>query len=291
MDIRKNTYFCGKYQYMRKILIILLIFISSCQKDEIDVIPVAPNNPPTEVVGKMVSDTINYDVFGGILFKPTNTYGLKPYGCLIVNKSNNYPVYDGLESVRFEVRNGDCSWNDNFNDCSTDRSRYEIQEKDLLQECNNKVITYKTNVYIPTQKRFKPKGGNLMVLTQVNYNDLGGSIFGALTYLVMEDNNRLLIRTHKGFSWDWNQNYTITTSPYDKWYNIRYEIKVSDKNDGYIKVFVDDVLLFTEDRPTIPTNTGILSLKFGIYNSFKSNATEPYETQVIYIDGISKLVK
>lgn len=271
--------------------ILLILTIFACQKEELVAVNNAPVAPsiPTEASGTSCVGISNADVYSTLKFKNTNTDGIKKYGCLLVNKLDKYPVFDGNESIRFEVRNCDCSWNATFNDCENDRSRHEIQEEDTPQ-FTNQVITYTTHVFIPFQNNFRPKGGNLMVLSQVNYMDQN-NVFGALTYLVVEENNVLLIRTHKGFSWDWNQNYTITKNPFDKWYEIKYEVKVSSKDDGYIKVFVDNTLLFQENRPTIPTDKGTVGLKFGIYNSFKARATEPYGTQVVFMDAFAKTVK
>lgn len=270
---------------MKKIVLILLLF--GCTKPDI-IAPKQPDNQfvSQEVVGTPIDNISDSDVLGGILFENVNKYNNKPYGGLIVSKSNGYPVYDGDKSARFEIRDGDCGWNDNFSDCATDRSRSEFFESNR-QASSGKTITYTENVFIPSQSKFKPNGGNLLVLTQVNFAD-SANAFGALTYLVMENNNRLLIRTHREFTWEKLNDYTITSSPYDKWINIKYVIKASDSNDGEIKVYVDDKLLFTETRPTLITKSGAILMKFGIYNSFKSRATESFSTQVVYFDGISK---
>jgi hypothetical protein len=270
---------------MKKIILILIVF-TSCKKDEIlEKLP----TPSNIVKGYTCVDTTNYDVFSGIKFLNVNTYGNKSYGALIVNKNDGYPVFDGNESSRFELRNGDCGWNDGFSDCQTDRSRSEIYANDFENYRVDKIVTYVTHVYIPKQPKFKPLGpNNLLVMNQINYLDSSGKSFGALAYLVMGNNDVLLIRTHKEFTWIGLHDYIITNTPYDKWITLKYEIKMSDKDDGYIKVYANENLLVYENRPTIPSKTGVLNLKFGIYNSLKSSAIEPYTTQIIYIDGVSK---
>jgi len=276
---------------MRKLLV-LLVFISSCKKDDININPIISLEEKQDtVIGYSFEDILNYDVFNGTKFTNTNKYGNKPYGALIVNKSNGYPVYDGNESIRFEVRNGDCGWNDGFSDCQTDRSRSEVHSMDFENYNLNKIVTYTTHIYIPNQNKFRPSGiNNLLVMNQVNYSDSLGKVFGALAYLVMENNNTLLIRTHKNFTWIGLNDYKITNTPYNKWISLKYVVKMSDNEDGYIRVYVDESLLFEEKRPTIPSKTGILNLKFGIYNSLRSSAFEPYTTQIIYIDGVSKRI-
>lgn len=270
---------------MKKIVLILFLF--GCTKPDI----IAPKDPDNQIiiqdaVGIPIDNIVDTDVLGGIVFENVNKYNNKPYGGLIVNKSNGYPVYDGDKSARFEVRSGDCGWNDGFSDCATDRSRSEYFESNR-QTSLGATITYTENVFIPSQNKLKPNGDNLLVLTQINFSD-SANAFGALAYLVMENNNRLLIRTHKDFTWEKLNDYSITNTPYDKWINIKYIIKASDSNNGKIEVYIDNKLLFTETRPTIITKSGSILMKFGIYNSFRSRATESFSTQIVYFDGLSK---
>jgi len=262
-----------------------VFLLASCSEDEDDIQYVEPKS----LIGTISTNVVDYDALGGIVFENVNQYNNKPYGTLIVDKLNGYPVFDGNKSTRFEVRDGDCGWSDNFSDCDTDRSRSEIFEKNTSSKIG-KTITYTESVFIPKQPNFRPKGNdNLLVLSQINHSDTN-NVFGALTYLVMENNNELLIRTHKDFTWNKNKDYTITKSPYNKWITIRYEIKVSDGDDGKLSVYVDDKLLFVENRSTIVTRSGIVFMKFGIYNAFRSSAKEDYSTQIAYFDGIIKKV-
>ena len=246
------------------------------------------NNSPLKYSNISCVDNLNADVFGNLPVGTTHPINAKSYGCLIVNKNENFPIFNGSQTSRFEVRNGDCSGNSGFNDCINDRRRHEINETNLTNLIG-KTVVYQTYLYIPTQKRFRPAGNNLLVLSQVNFSD--NINFGALSYIVMGENNNLFIQTHKGFTWDPNKQVTITNSPYDKWISIRYETKLSSGVDGNFKVYVNDQLLINEDRATLPTDNSYLGLRLGIYNSFISSAKEPYDTQVLYVDGVSKIVK
>lgn len=246
------------------------------------------NNNPIKFTGTSCVDYLNSDVFNNLPLGTTHPINAKSYGCLIVNKNENFPTYDGSQSSRFEVRNGDCSGNTGFNDCINDRSRHEINETSLTNLLG-KTVVYQTYLYIPSQKRFRPAGNNLLVLSQVNFSD--NINFGALSYIVMGENNNLFVQTHKGFTWEPNKQVSISNTPYDKWFSIRYETKLSSGSDGNFKVYVNDHLLINEDRATLPTNNSYLGLRLGIYNSFKSAAKEAYDTQVLYIDGVSKTVK
>ena len=246
------------------------------------------NNSPLKYSNTSCVDNLNADVFGNLPVGTTHPINAKSYGCLIVNKNENFPIFNGSQASRFEVRNGDCSGNSGFNDCTNDRSRHEINEINLTNLIG-KTVVYQTYLYIPTQKRFRPAGNNLLVLSQVNFSD--NINFGALSYIVMGENNNLFIQTHKGFTWEPNKQVTITNSPYDKWISIRYETKLSSGIDGNFKVYVNDQLLINEERATLPNDNSYLGLRLGIYNSFISSAKEPYDTQVLYVDGVSRVIK
>ena len=78
--------------------------------------------------GSSCVDDQNSDVFGDLLVDTTHPIGSQAYGCMIVDEADGFPVVDGSQTARFEVREGDCSGNDGFDDCVNDRSRHEINE-------------------------------------------------------------------------------------------------------------------------------------------------------------------
>lgn len=250
------------------------------------VAPVDPNKVITvgNLKGKSCAVSVNTDVLGGLNFVTSMPINAKDYGCLIVDKADSHPVWDGNESARFEVRPGDCSADSGFNDCTNDRSRHEIREISTVHT-DGSTYVYTTRIYIPTQTRFKPPNSALF-LTQINFVD--EPTYGTLVYLLMAENNNLMLRTHQGFTWNVLRDYPVSTSPYDKWIKLSYEIRASSGAEGRIKVFADDVLVVDETRPTLPTATAQIRLKLGIYNAFKSWATLPFETQYMYFDGISR---
>ena len=60
--------------------------------------------------------------------------------------------------------------------------------------------------------------------------------------------------------------------------------------DGYIKVFANDKLVINETRATLPDLNSTTLLKIGIYNGSLSFSAQPWQTQVVYFDGISTSV-
>jgi len=238
--------------------------------------------------------TSNSDVFGNLAFWVSSVIGSKSWSCLIVNKSDGQPVFDGNQSVRFEVRPGDCTAPNygSTSDCVNDRSRSEINTADMNsgyqpQPTQGQIITYEYRVYIPTQPLIRPAGSSvLMVLTQLR----NAHTSDALAYLCVDNNGGLYLQTHTGFSWTPNQVVTIDSKPQNKWIKLKYVVKSTSASDGYVKIYVNDALVINETRATLPDAAQAQMLKIGIYNSFLSAAAQPWQTQVVYFDSISTSV-
>ena len=241
----------------------------------------------------------NTDVFGNLAFWVSSVIGSKSWSCLIVNKSDGQPVFDGNQSVRFEVRPGDCTAPNygSTSDCVNDRSRSEINNADMNSgvhppSTQGQIITYEYRVYIPTQPLIRPasiKGisqplsTTLTQLRNTNTSD-------ALVFLMIDETGGLFLQTHEGFSWLPLQKVTIDTKPQDKWIKMKYVVKSTSASDGYVKIYVNDALVINETRATLPDAAQTQMLKIGIYDSFLSAAAQPWQTQVVYFDGISTSV-
>ena len=251
----------------------------------------------------------NIDAFGNV--KLQLSQGTTAWGCLVVDKANNQPTYSGSQSVRFEVREGDCDSTLTYisgsdlkaTDCSTSRSRYEIYEISG-NSTEGKIITYEYYLYVPTQPLIQPpptKGASstpLTTLTQINWQCKGipcptlvGNGYGSLVILKTDYTGTLYLQTHKDFTTTPNQVLAIDAQPQDKWIKLKYVIKSTAAADGFVWVYVNDKLVINETRVTLPNSSSTDALKFGIYNSSKSSAAEPWQTQVVYFDGISTTVQ
>ena len=242
----------------------------------------------------------NTDVFGNLAFWVSSVIGSKSWSCLIVNKSDSQPVFDGTQSIRFEVRPGDCTAPNytSISDCVNDRSRSEIDTADQNSgvhppSTQGQIITYEYRVYIPTQPLIRPASAKgvsntvLMVLTQLRNTHTSD----ALAFLCIDETGGLFLQTHEGFSWTPLQKVTIDTKPQDKWIKMKYVVKSTSSSDGYVKIYVNDALVINETRATLPDADQTQMLKIGIYNSFLSAAAQPWQTQVVYFDGISTTVQ
>jgi len=235
----------------------------------------------------------NADVFGNLNFWVSSVIGSKPWSCLIVNKSDGQPVFDGNQSVRFEIRPGDCTAPDYtaISDCVNDRSRSEI--KTINSKTGNpsstqgQIITYEYRVYIPSQPLIKPSGNAVLtVLSQLR----NSSTSDALAYLAVDTNGSLYLQTHAGFSFTASQKVNIDSNAFNKWIKLKYVVKSTAASDGYVQIYVNDSLVINETRATLPDSNKTQMLIIGIYNSYLSAATQPWQTQVVYFDGISTSV-
>jgi hypothetical protein len=221
------------------------------------------------------------DAYGGINFTLVHPNGIQPYACQTVSS----PVFDGAESLRVELRPGDCSGNSGFDDCANDRSRMELGEL-AAPPIAGRIVTYETRLYIPAQPALRPRGANMLFLSQVNFAAPG--VFGTLAYLEMLEDGSLAIRTHRGFTFDVPTIHPALQNPTGQWISYRVEVKVASDASGFIKAYVNDRLIVDEARATLPSPGASLNFRVGLYNSSKRFALGPYETQVVYYDAIKR---
>jgi len=260
--------------------------------------PASTINLATPAGSACANDFGNTDAFGNITFSVSQPINASSWGCLVVDKANNQPVYSGSQSVRFEVRPGDCNASSTFNDCVNDRSRWEIYQN-RGKSTSGEIITYEYAIYIPSQPLIQPSPASgpsskpLTVLTQINWqcsssnpcSSLGSSGYGALAFLKIDYTGALYLQTHQDFTWVQNQTVLVDSNSYNKWIKFRYVIKSTAASDGYIQIYANDKLLINETRATLPNSNASDSLKLGIYNSSLSGASQPWQTQVVYFDG------
>ena len=78
----------------------------------------------------------------------------KGYGMQIVSKSEGFPVRHGENSIRFEVRMGDCNpdhtqekWG--WSDCDNDRERHEIKAGSDKDSMKNGKFWFAWSLYLP----------------------------------------------------------------------------------------------------------------------------------------------
>lgn len=223
------------------------------------------------------------DVVEGLRLVSVNTTGIQPHNCTVAGAAEGAPVSTGKRAVKISLKPGDCGANSGYDDCKNDRARFELSE-DAQASTNGKKLIREFKLYLPKQERLRPKGENIMFLSQLNFGD--SKTFGTLAYLEVGADGDLYVRTQKGFTWEIQQIYPAYKDPYNKWISVRYEIDSTAADNGVFKVYLDDKLVVDQVRPTLPSAEGQNYLRVGIYNAFLSQATEPYMEQVVYFDQI-----
>ena len=249
-----------------------------------------------------LTSTKSTDVFGSTNYIVFATINASTWGCLLVNKSDGQPVFDGNQSLRFEVRPGDCNANSGWDDCANDRSRWELQSDDLKwASTQGKIITYQYYVYVPYQPQILPPTRTDVrdrtastLLSQLNWysrtnkdTTTGHSIMAGL---YVNESGGFYVLTNKDFGYTPNQKILIDTNPYDKWIKMTYVVKSTTAADGYIKIYANDKLVVDETRATLPDTDCTTLIRIGFYNTFLSVTSLAWQTQVAYFDGMSTTV-
>jgi hypothetical protein len=244
----------------------------------------------------------NVDVFGNVKFQVSQPVGAQSWNCLVVDRSNLIPTQSGNQSVRIEVRPGDCSGKISAtnSDCSNDRSRFELLALPS-QSTQGQELTYTYYIYLPAQPLIRPaqKGGASstlptlqMFVGQINWMNLTGTSYGTLVYTAVDQTGALVLIPTVGFSWLNDKPVTIDSNPTNKWIKLAFVIKSTAANDGYLRVYANNQLILNQTRATLPVDSDYRNdLKVGIYNAYLSSAATPYDTQVIFFDDFTTQVQ
>jgi hypothetical protein len=233
----------------------------------------------------------NTDVFGSTEFYPVHMLGEKSYACQIVSKSDGFPVYSGNQSLRFELRAGDCSanWRNVTNDCANDRSRSEVEDKSATYSSINKIITYEYMMFIPSQINFKPPRASLTVSQILMFTP---NNYVGLAQLLIDDNKNLLLALTTDFQWTRTPEEPVLVfeKPFDQWIKIRFDIKTTTSPNGYVRLTVNDKFIHEQVRQTSAEEELDITLRLGLYNTGISRFKSEWPTQIIYYDEVVRKI-
>ena len=182
----------------------------------------------------------------------------KDYGMQVVDKKDGHPVRAGKQSIRFEVRDGDCGKDpDGWSDCKGDRERHELSvagKKDLMSKGE---YWFSWSLFFPKDhQNLWPLSNNYGQFHQKDgapvfmFKELRGGYSVVRTIGDVDYDERRLIR-----------NDDIS----GKWHDILINAKWSKKDDGFFKVWVNDKLKYDYKGPT-KTKKYVYE-KFGIYST------------------------
>ncbi len=182
----------------------------------------------------------------------------KDYGMQVVDKKDGHPVRAGEQSIRFEVRDGDCGKDpDGWSDCKGDRERHELSvagKKDLMSKGE---YWFSWSIYFPTDHQ------NLYPLSN-NYGQFHQKK-GEPVFMFKElRSGYSVVRTIGDLDYD-ERRLIRNDDMSGKWHDILINAKWSKKDDGFFKVWVNDKLKYDYKGPT-KTKKYVYE-KFGIYST------------------------
>jgi hypothetical protein len=236
---------------------------------------------------------------------------MKKHQIQVVNAEDGHPVKSGTQSIRFEIREGDCSYNGAWSDCKGDRYRSELsQSRDGFK---HKFFAW--SIYIPED--FQSVDPVLLAMGQIHQNMTNG--YKADNSKPTSYAQSLTFHFNNGGYWvaRYLRAYPPENDPYSgyfhkkahlldvkdmlgKWTDIVLEFRGSANKDGIVKVWVNGELKYDYKGQT--SDGGRNYFKFGMYQSWVSrinntppmpwidgttkDKSAPYPTQVVYYDDI-----
>jgi hypothetical protein len=236
----------------------------------------------TSADGTSCTETYTDDVIKGWTFDKLHKSGFKDYGCQIVEKSKGHPVRSGEQSLRFEVKAGDCNSSEDYDDCANDRSRHELTQT-LGDEKEGSEYWYHWAIYAP--KSPVKVGDTIAFLGQFQQSN------GVSRWMFEDLKDGYGLRVN-------DDGYNIVSQEVvqgnDKfregWTGITLHIKWSSSSSGLLEVYVNESLTpaLEKSGPTL-SNNAKPTFHFGIYNAFISDcACDAMPTQIVYFDEVRR---
>ena len=184
----------------------------------------------------------------------------KDHGLQVVDKKDDHPVRVGNKSLRFELRDGDC--NDppppHWNDCISDRERFELSGGEMY---DGEEGWYAWSIFLPNDFI---DATSMLNLGQFNLEP-GERPDPCCTLLFKKEKSgyRLDSELYKAY-------FMLELSPdemSEKWSDFLVNFKWSKKDDGFMKVWLNNKLVYEYTGKTLTKNTEFTYFKFGIYRS------------------------
>ncbi|SVC50465.1 uncharacterized protein METZ01_LOCUS303319, partial [marine metagenome] len=191
----------------------------------------------------------------------------KEYGLRVVDKKDGHPVRAGSKSMRFELRDGDC--NDppppNWNDCKNDRERFELSGKDMF---DGEEGWYAWSIFIP--KDYVDIETGATDLGQFNLEP-GEDPDPCCVFTINKKKSgyELELNILKSNKWT-HKSVALNLSDEEmsgNWSDFIINFKWSKKDDGFIKLWLNNELVYEHSGQNFSKDTEATYFKFGIYRS------------------------
>jgi hypothetical protein len=192
---------------------------------------------------------------------------LKEHGLQVVDKKDGHPVRAGSKSMRFELRDGDC--NDPappaWNDCKTDRERFELSGRDML---DGEEGWYAWSIFIPKDYVDMETGAN--DLGQFNLEP-GEDPDPCCVFTINKKKGGYVLEMNVLKSNKWtHKSVALNLSDEEmsgNWSDFIINFKWSKKDDGFIKLWLNNELVYEHSGQNFSKDTKFTYFKFGIYRS------------------------
>jgi hypothetical protein len=257
---------------------------------------------------KLKERSLPKDVASGAKWSVSLGVGMRPHQIQLVNSDDGHPVRSGNQSIRFEIREGDCGYDvGSWNDCENDRHRSELYQ----YQKNNRGFKHKFfawSIYLPED--FVSVDPVELVMCSIHQSFKGKRISKAPSVMFQFNNGGYWInRLVDGF-WQEKDSYSgyfkknahliDAKDMIGKWTDVVLEFKSTKKKNGIIKVWINGELKYDYKGRT--SDGGRNYYKFGLYQTWVSRInytppkpwidgtekkkSDPYPTQIVYYDDV-----
>ena len=196
---------------------------------------------------------------GSKFYKSLTGKYYKKHGFQIVNKEDGHPVRAGSQSIRFEVRHGDCGKDSDggWSDCKNDRERHELSGGDSQMSTGEYWFSW--SIYFPKDHKnlyplsnafgqFHQKEGNPIFM----FKELGDGYS--------------IVRTITDKDSDYHQQNLLTNEEVlGNLFDIIINAKWTKKDSGFFKIWVNGEQKYDYKGPT-KSKTYVYQ-KFGVYRT------------------------
>ncbi len=235
------------------------------------------------------SDLLTSDVISGWGFSKSPINGFRKYGYRVVEKHNGHPVRSGNQSIRFEIRSGDCGYNQGWSDCEEDRERHELSGSSKRYTMAGGEYWFAWSIYLPDDFNIiYPTKTTLGQFHQIN---------GHVVWMFQNHNGGYWVDNQTSGSTVEKKKIFSDSEMRGKWNDIIIHAKWTHMNDGFFDVYVNNISapVYQWTGPTKSKGKQVY-FKFGIYRSFlqrwkNANSASSVPAQIVYFDEIRRGIK
>lgn len=212
-----------------------------------------------------------------------------PFKRSLNTRSHGYQLVDDpvakfpLQQVeRFEVRPGDCANSSGWSDCKTDRERSEIKET-LSRRNIDSTSWYGWNFYVPPD--WPTVYPTKTVLGQFHQSQ------SHPVWMFLQQNAGLYL-DDQSLGRSTRKILLIPADDFkDQWHRIKVHARWATDETGFIKVWVNNKLLFEHQGKTMTADA--VYFKYGVYRSFLTRFKSTFDsnvvpTQIAYFTNVRK---